>query len=308
MRGCHRALIGSCAIAAALLCQLLVVGIGWSSASASAATPPPALAALELKMSELKITSERFALQTSVAVPHVSGKVEQLLKLLGVDSKTTGEVTFAPSAANVTLSLFGQPFTVRGVGEVEYVDFPSLGRVDHGRPWVNLGQAGLAGLFSVNGHAPTSEPIEPPTSEPKLAEPPFQGIANTLAGAREVREVGPGTVDGQPVRSFLATLEPSQLKSKALAAGARRRPASKPAKGTLEVSLTEAGLPLRTIVVVHDSRATVTATLEIPAVNFPLVIEAPPAAQTIELAALHKLERQEAARKRRKRRAAKHRR
>jgi hypothetical protein len=305
MRGRRRALIASCATVAALLCQL-AAGPGWSSASASAATPPPALAALELKMSELKITSERFSVQTSIAVPHGSGKIEQLLKLLGLDSKTTGEVTFAPATANVSLSLFGQPFTLREVDEVEYVDFPGLGRADHGRPWVDLGQAGLAALFTINGHTPAPETTEPPVTEPKLAEPPFQGIANTLAGAREVREVGPGTVSGQAVTSFLATLEPSQLKSKTLATAARRRPASEPATGTLEVSLTEAGLPVRTIAVVHDSRETVTVTLEIPAVNFPLVIEAPPAAQTIALATLRKLERQEAARQRKERRRAKH--
>jgi hypothetical protein len=97
----------------------------------------------------------------------------------------------------------------RSVGGTVYVYFGKLAGYDHGRPWVRLGRAGLAELFTVNGH-----PLRPSakTTEPKLAEPPFAALATSLAGAREVREQGPGTLDGLPVTRFLAILELAQLK------------------------------------------------------------------------------------------------
>jgi hypothetical protein len=56
------------------------------------------------------------------------------------------------------------------------------------------------------------------------------------------------------------------------------------------VSLTPSGLPLRTVITEDDSGVMTSIRLDIPAVNFPLVIEAPPAAQTISVPQLRKLE------------------
>jgi hypothetical protein len=57
----------------------------------------------------------------------------------------------------------------------------------------------------------------------------------------------------------------------------------------MEVALTERGLPVRILISAHESGFTYTASLDILAVNFPLVIEAPPAAQTISVAQLKEL-------------------
>jgi len=69
-------------------------------------------------------------------------------------------------------------------------------------------------------------------------------------------------------------------------------PAPQPPTATLEVSLAQNGLPVRTVVTEHDQGTVISATVEIPAINFPLVIEPPPASQTITIRELRQLERQ----------------
>ncbi len=255
------------------------------------------LQVLEQKMGELKITSLRFSEKTSIAVPHSTGKLMRVLKLLlGAGSGISGEGTTSPPAGNVVLSLFGHPLRLRAVDNTTYFYLRALGRVDHGRPWVKLGPGGLAELFTVNGkHIKAPKTSEPKIGEPALAEPPFEGLRKLLTGAKEVRELGAGTVDGQPVTSFLAVLEPEQLGREHLASAARLRlpPPAPPAPTvSLEVSLTQNGLPVRTVITEHGQGTVISVTLEIPAINFPLVIEPPPISQTITLAQLRKLERQ----------------
>jgi hypothetical protein len=259
-------------------------------------TVPATLQALEQKMGELKITSMRFSAQTSITVPRRERELRRLLQLLGGGStQISGEETLSPPAGNVTITLLGHPLTLRVVGKTVYSYLPALARVDHGRPWVRLGNAGLEELFTVNGkHVfEPAKTTEPQIGEPSLAEPPFVGLQKELAGAREVRELGVGTLYGQPVTSFLAVLEPEQLKGKLLASASRRLPSRQPPTATLEVSLTQNGLPLRTVITEHDAGVTTSVTLDIPAINFPLAIEAPPAAQTIGVARLRVLERRE---------------
>lgn len=267
-----------------------------TSARAIAQTPvsvPPNLQALEQKMGELKVTSLRFSEKTSIAAPHGEGKIVSLLKiLLGADSGISGEGTTSPPAGNVVLSLFGHQLTLRTVGKTTYFYLRALAAKDHGRPWVKLGPGGLAELFTVNGkHVKAPKTTEPKIGEPALAEPPFEGLRKALAGAQEVRELGTGTLYGQPVTSFLAVLEPEQLKREHLASAARLRlPAPQTPTATLEVSLTQNGLPVRTVITEHDEGIVISATVKIPAINFPLVIEPPPASQTITMRALRKLE------------------
>jgi len=286
-----------------LVCLALIgactgLALGTTVANAAAVLPPE-LVALEQHTSELKLTSLRFTLGESTIVPGGDHEVAKLLKLLGGDSTTTGEETLAPPAANVSLDFLGLRLTARIVTGVDYVYIAKLARLDHGRPWIRLGRGGLGELFTVNGHpAPIKKDATPPSSVPTLAEPPFAALEKDLAGAREVHVVGPGTVDGQPVTSFVAVLEPSQLEGE-------KRPLLKPALAlpttTLEVSFAQSGLPVRTIIRAQDSQFTDTETLEIPTVNFPLVIDAPPAARTIGIRAYQRLARRSEAMERKRR-------
>jgi hypothetical protein len=303
-----RALIVVCVALVASQCAILGSAAG-VPAAAAAATLPPSLVALEQKTAELQVTTLRFSLQTSITAPKDEHQLASLLKLFGLDSKISGEVTIEPSASNVTFDLFTLPLTLRTVGKATYVYIAKLARYDHGRPWIELGPGGLGELFTVNGKPPTpSQPVKPQTQEPSLAEPPFTTLQKELAEAREVRELGPGTLDGQPVTRFLAVLERAQLKSEALASAARRPRVHNPPPpptATLEVSLSPTGLPMRTVIAESAGGLTTSATLEIPAVNFPLVIEAPPAAQTLSIVAYRKLERRVKARERRRERKKK---
>ncbi len=143
--------------------------------------------------------------------------------------------------------------------------------------------------------------MPPRVGEPELAEPPFAALAKLLDHAREVRELGPGVVDGQPVTSFLATLEPTQLQRNQRPTRRRRRLRrpllqQPPPTVTLEVALAQDGLPVRTVVAAHvttlrKAEITTSTIIEIPAINFPLAIEAPPTDQTITVAQLRELER-----------------
>jgi hypothetical protein len=290
-----------------LFCLALIaasVGLTLSAAVASgAAVLPPELVALEQHTSELKLTSLRFTLDESSTVPGGGHEIAKLLKLLGSDSTSTGEETLVPPAANVSLDFLGSRLTARTVAGVDYVYIGKLARLDHGRPWIRLGHGGLDELFTVNGHpAPIKKDATPQSSVPTLAEPPFGALEKDLAGAREVQAVGAGTVGGQPVTSFVAVLEPPQLEGeKPSTLKAAPTPALRPPTTTLEVSFAQSGLPVRTIIRAHDSQLTDTETLEIPEVNFPLVIAAPAEARTIGIRAFRRLERRSEAMERKRR-------
>lgn len=255
---------------------------------------PPELVVLEQKMGELQISSLRFSARTSITGIRVSAEIMKLLTLLGLDSTISGEATISPPASNVTLDLFGHPFTARSLGSHLYIYFGTLASFDHGRPWVKTGPGGLGELFTVNGHAAPVQKAKSqlPPQAPQLAKPPFASLVKLVNGAREVRELAPGVLDGQPVTRFLATLEPDQFKSAGGLSGqiSRRRRRAPAATATLEVSVAPDGLPVGIAVAEHQGGVTTTVTLEIPAINFPLVIEAPPAAETITLREFRALE------------------
>lgn len=274
------------------LCVLMLalVMAAWAVAQPQASLPPN-LQTLEQKMGELKVTSLRFLEKTSVVVPHGEGKILDLLKLF-LGGGISGEETTSPQAGNVVINLFGHPLTFREVGNATYFYLRALASKDHGRPWVKLGPGGLAELITVDGKDVKALATgEPEISEPALAEPPFEGLRKALAGAREVRELGTGTLYGQSVTSFLAALEPEQLKREDLASAASLGPpAVQRSTATLEVSVAQNGLPVRTVITEDDQSSFVSVTLAIPAINFLLVIAAPPTSQTISMAQLRKLE------------------
>ncbi len=298
---------GTCVLFGIVVVLALAGTPGVASAAEPASTPTPApapvpapahaplpasLLALEQKMEELQVTSMRFSAETSFAVSRGSRKLKKLLGLL-LSTGISGEETFSPAAGNVTFTLFGHPFRLRVVGNATYLYFRALARPDHGRPWVKLGPGGLFELFKVDGkHVKLPKTPGSKMDQPVLAEPPFTGLRKALAGAEEVRETGTGTLYGQPVTNFLAILEPEQLEhEKDLASTARRLPSPQPPMVTLETSLAQNGLPVRTVIAEQSDGLTLSATVNIPAINFPLAIEAPPASQTIGIARLRKLER-----------------
>jgi hypothetical protein len=278
-------LVLGCAVPAALAAE---------GAPASAHTPvvlPSGLPALEQKMEELEITSMRFSARASITVPRSERKLLGFLKLLGGESGISGEETISPAAGNITLGLFGHPFKLRVVGSTTYY-FARASR-HHRGIWVKLGPGGILEMFIVNGKH-IKVPKATPPKEPTLAEPSFAGLRKALAGAEEVRELGTGTLYGQPVTNFLAVLEPEQLKLENPASTSRLAPhPPQPPTVTLETSIAQDGLPVRTVVAEQSEGTVISVTLNIPAINFPLVIEAPPASETITVAQLRRIERRD---------------
>jgi hypothetical protein len=255
----------------------------------SAAVLPAALVALEQKTAELKITSLLFSLHISIQAGGHSKGIDKLLKLF--DITASGEVSVSPSAAIVTLQLFGATFHVRVLGNVVYVEVPGLGPHDGGRPWVKLEGGNLGELFAPPGKHRAKPPTTPAPVVPRLAEPSFTALERALSEAREVKELPAGSIEGQVVSRFLAVLSPTQLKegsplaeaSRAGGDAARKRPHTPASPPTLEVSLAQSGLPLRTVITQSEGKLKLTAQLDIPVINFQLQVAPPPTRHTINL-------------------------
>jgi hypothetical protein len=300
-----------------VLCALGGLPATALASTAAPVTPPPDLVALEQKLGELKLTSLRFTIQTKLSGRHVSREVRQFFELFGLGAQINGEETLSPEAGEVTLTLFGERLTVRVIGSGGWVSFPALAAHDGGRRWIALGPGGLGELFTLEepAAAPSHpEPLKSTFGQPDYAEAPFTKLEQLLAGARELRELGPGTADGQPVTRFRARLRPAQLEqqeappSKQLLRERRRLHLPPPPTPTLTlgVAFAASGMPVRIVLAQTLSGTTTTATVDIPSVNFPLTIEAPAASETITIAELRTIAAEEKAR-RRARAKAKHR-
>jgi hypothetical protein len=279
-----------------------------ASPSIATASPPPVippdLAALEQKMGELRVDTARFNVKTAVSgfkLPHGLGAILSLL-----DLSVSGEASRSPSASNVTLKLAGHAAYFRQIGSKSYMYLPSFAPYDGGRPWIDTGSAEGGPLFGgspgslsdpVAGSQQEASPLEALTN----VDDGFASLVKTVNKARTVSELGAGTVDGQSVLGFRAVLDPAAFEPKP-----SRRPAVKgrprlrvsPVKRTLglEVFIAADGLPVRTGLTETTTSGKgldlrVTETIDLPEINFPLVIEAPPASQTITQARFAAIER-----------------
>ncbi len=267
-----------------------------SAAPTPAAVLPPDLVALEQRMGELQLTGERFVLSEWIAG---GGLPKELAALLPKGEFAHGLFTLSPPAGEVTLILFGEKLTMKLVGGIIYLDVPAIAKRDGGRPWVKLARHDFhkyfGGALGVEG-----------ASQPgPLAVDPFAPLRARLNGALTVSELGPSTVDGQPVTGFLAKMPP-QTRRLTIPRTGKHVTIQNTQK--LEVFLAANGVPVRTKTISTTEGVRDTTQVDIPATNEAAVVEAPAAAQTItlsELAALARKAKAEA-RARARKRAAKH--
>lgn len=112
--------------------------------------------------------------------------------------------------------------------------------------------------------------------------------------------LGGGTVDGVTISGFREMLDPHVFESAASLSGIAptgslgiRGAAAASAAQTVaaEVFIAANGLPVRTRLVQVSGPVRSLVQIDVPAINFPLTVEAPPPAQTIGLAELKRLER-----------------
>lgn len=268
---------------------------GTPTPTAAAPTPPPAvvvppdLQALEQKMLALQLNSERFSVTLSVATsPVVKGPIGGFKHIFGHVSNVaevllsvSGEVSLAPQAASMQVSFLGLKSNVRLIGTTLYVEEPFIKRLDGGRPWVEERNQSLHGALE-EGPAPPGGVGSGPPGYARLIE--------TVKSARSIQEIGAATIDGQATTAFKVSIDLTRLRT--LSAHQRHALAKvlKPL-ATFELFIAEDGLPVRTREILHGRRhkgelITQSDTL---AINIPVIVQPPPAAQTISEARLKRL-------------------
>ena len=259
------------------------------------ANVPAALLAAARQMEATRVTSERFSVGTAVTSTgtHVPRELQRFLKLL-FDARLSGVASSSPPAGDFQLTIFGQTLRLRVVHGHTYLNVPAVGTRDGGRPWIDLGRAGLAALFGSAAPSPASG----------AERESFAKLAAALRAARAVLSLGPGTVDGEAVTGYRAVVPSSTLHGESSRAaqargalggafGGRALPAGEaPDENVLlEVFVTPAGVPVRAHMSLTAEGLSVSALSDVYAINFPLVVAPPRRRQTIALAALRRLER-----------------
>jgi hypothetical protein len=268
---------------------------------------PPDLVALSQKMQTLQIHSERFALRLSLAVSHAHLPRRVEAGLQKFEFHISGEVGDAPPAATLTLSLPGHAAGARLANGIAYGYDPALARLDHGRPWLELGRGGLDRILGPGGEKFASG----------IGVSSLKRLLTALAGARSITELGPSTVDNQAVTGFAATVASSALEEPAppvngkpqgpfTPLGVGSSAAEPPGTASLELFIAPSGLPVQTRIRQREEGVTATASYDIYAVNFPLSVQPPPKAQTISERALRAIERKRQAHRKHKTRRGEH--
>lgn len=285
----------------------LVLALGCGAAPATAATPlPPDLVGLEQQMAQLQANSERFSFQEEIALGELLGKQTPLVLIFAGD----GEASDSPAQASFAGGLFGLPQEqTRVIGGITYRYKQAAAEIDGGRPWVR------SPTKEAKEEASTLDPGGILGNDKTGQQGTFSKLIEELNGAQSIEESGPATVDGQRVIEFDATLNPApllaQLRSKATPSGhplsslletspvgSPKAPAKPTAPPTfeLEVFIAPNGLPVRIRFTFADEGTTLAERVDTLAINIPVDVQPPPAAQTIEEPQLKQIERRREAR------------
>jgi hypothetical protein len=276
-----------------LLCLLLAVA-GLDAALASRAlaaagptplAPPPELAPLLQKTSELELSSERFSGEVTIT----GKKLPRKLKALGgLKQKITGELSTSPQAASITETTLGRTISAKVIGNTIYIHASAIAKLDGGRPWVAESLNSSGGSF---GSSPTLGGGSGGSSGSGSTDR-FKTETALLKASKDVRSLGASTIDGQAVTGFAGSADPKEIEQSTLPARLRAEVVKshiKPA-ATFEVFLAANGLPVRSQVVLALGAIKLNRTEDVLAIDFPVAaIAPPPAAETITGAQLKKI-------------------
>ncbi len=259
----------------AAICALALgaVGAGTSSGApaAAGALVPAALQALEAKMSQLQVNSERFSelSRGEVTIANRSnGRVVGRVKRMSVGGQLVGEASLAPQESEIFLGARHVPWTIV-IGSTIYT------RDGHGRRrWLRRRDPPLARGFATHPFQGTPEEVDAGGTGP------FAGLLNLLATATgPLVEGTPAVIEGQPTSEFSGTVEPLRL-VKGLTDEDVSRLRRHPVLERLEVFVTEAGLPIRVVQSIHTEEFDDLSTTQILALNPTIDVTAPPARET----------------------------
>jgi hypothetical protein len=282
-----------------LLCALALVAV--PAAVAGSATPivssqprlaamlPPELQVLEQKMGQLQINSEHYVqtLSTVIRVTIGAKHGRPRAHTKRSSSKFSGEVSLSAAEGELT-GADGQPKDIV-IGSTAYLRIAAIARHDGGRPWVRMKDGNAALLFPDRGGSfPSLEVNAGGTGS-------YAQLIDLLATAvGPVDDIGPATVSGQQTTEFAATVEPLKL-IKALSPKESAFLDAHQLRQKLDLFITQSGLPVRVVTSEEEHHrgnySSSLVTTEITAVEVPVVVNAPPAKETISQAQFEKLTR-----------------
>jgi hypothetical protein len=257
------------------------------SAKSSPPAPVPTVASIPAavqpfvaKIEQVPVTSERYSETTQAGgtITTKSRNGRRHIVTTHISKLSFGEASLASRRGKVFRHGSSGPLKTIAIGSTLYTYTPSLARKDGGRPWVRLDGSGVASLFPFHGHGlPRLEVHAGGTGA-------YAELIDLLATADgNVAVVGPATVDGRPTTELTAAVKPLALIKGASLKDTEELPV------VLKVFVDESGLPVRVTRSEQLGTIALTDTVDVLAVNIPVVVKPPPARKTIGLKKFVKL-------------------
>jgi hypothetical protein len=252
-------------------------------AQVTSALLPPQLRVLEQKMQQLHVNSERYTQIDRGAVTIVSevnGRPVGRRRPVSLDASISGEVSMSPPRAEQINVRTGKPIQIQ-VGSTTYTYSRAVARKHPHRAWIRRKSAELRPVF----------PYSASPGEASLGgEGSYSKLFNLLATAvGSIGVLGPVSIDGQSTTEFTAAVEPLRL-IRGLTADDLQSLEKHPVSTTLQLFLSEAGIPLRVIISQSAQHIHSVETTDITAVEAPISVSPPPASETIGVAEARTLE------------------
>lgn len=258
------------------------------AASAAAQAPPPELASLLQRTSQLQISSERFSGELAITGKKLPS---QLKALGGLKVKVSGEESTSPEAAAITETSLGTTISLRLVNHAIYIRDASIAKHDGGRPWVQESTGASTGLFGSHTTLGSGSGASGGSGGASSSSR-FKAEIALLKASNDVRSLGASTIDGQAVTGFAGTANPKEIEESSLPAKLRAEIVKSHIKpsATFEVFIASNGLPVRSHIVLALRGVKLNVTEDVLAIDFPVAaIAPPPAAETITAAQLKKV-------------------
>ena len=266
---------------APLLAAGLLGAIAVPAESATKAPPAPAptVASIPLAVQPLvaqveqqTVNSERYSETTqaggTITVKSKSGKRRRVTR--HISREMFGEASLRPLVGKTFRKGASGALKSIGIGSTTYEYSPTLTRKDGGRPWVRFKDLSAAALFPFHGGGASRFEVNAGGTGS------YAELIDLLATANgNVAIVGPATVDGQHTTELTAATTPLALVKGLSLKDIQELPE------TLEVFVTESGLPVRVTRIAQLGPIAITDTTDIIAVNAPVTAKAPPARKTI---------------------------
>jgi hypothetical protein len=255
------------------------VSVRAAGPAVAAASPPAAFTALEQKLEQLPVNTERYT-KTSASdeVVRRHGRVRHK----HFHTAESGEASLDPAAGEVFSDLAMHTPKEILIGSTAYLYLPQDAARLHGRRWLKVGESGLFGSASA---ADASFPyhVGPLPSLELASHAPgsYPYLVDLLATAHgHVREAPGAVVDGQQTAHFIAHVQPAKLFRPSLRRQLQR--SKQTLKGSVELFLAPSGLPVRVALTVQAGNVTTVETVDVLAFNVPVAIPPPPAGETLD--------------------------